>query len=87
MMHILANRRGLVEKSSLIKHTTSTKTKKGDNYSQQPSIEQRSASVIDSQTLLKDVNQMLNILNISNQINNFKIWKIICEWDFRRLIK
>ena len=51
-----ANRRGLVEKSSLIKHTTATKTKKGDVYSQQPSIEQRSASVIDSQTLLKDVN-------------------------------
>ena len=49
-----ASRRGLVEKSSLIRHASSAKPKRPDGGAQQSS-EQRSASAIDSQTLLKDV--------------------------------
>ncbi len=50
-----ASRRGLVEKSSLIRHTSSAKPKRPD--STQPSqMGERSANAIDSQTLLKDVN-------------------------------
>ena len=65
----LANRRGLVEKSSLIKHTTSSKSKLGDGYGQQPSIEQRSANTIDSQTLLKDVIKPIEICRNTQKCN------------------
>lgn len=56
----LASRRGLVEKSSLIRHASSAKTKRPDNT--QPSqMGDRSANAIDSQTLLKDVKEYCQV--------------------------
>lgn len=62
---ISASRRGLVEKSSLIRHTSSAKPKRPDNA--QPSqIGDRSANAIDSQTLLKDVRNLSFFKWLSN---------------------
>nr|CAH0111902.1 unnamed protein product [Daphnia galeata] len=79
------SRRGLVEKSSLIRHTSSAKPKRPDNA--QPSqISDRSANAIDSQTLLKDaVNQVIEGEGVGWLKLN-RIRKLMEDENYRNLV-
>uniref|UniRef100_A0A0P6EFU8 MAP kinase-activating death domain protein n=1 Tax=Daphnia magna TaxID=35525 RepID=A0A0P6EFU8_9CRUS len=79
------SRRGLVEKSSLIRHTSSAKPKRPDNA--QPSqIGDRSANAIDSQTLLKDaVNQVIEGEGVGWLKLN-RIRKLMEDENYRNLV-
>ncbi|XP_046450638.1 MAP kinase-activating death domain protein-like isoform X3 [Daphnia pulex] len=79
------SRRGLVEKSSLIRHTSSAKTKRPDN-SQPSQISDRSANAIDSQTLLKDaVNQVIEGEGVGWLKLN-RIRKLMEDENYRNLV-
>lgn len=60
-----------MEKSSLIRHTSSKSNKKPDSIQPSQSNELRSANAIDSQALLKDVNITIFIQTVPIVLHSF----------------
>ena len=70
-----ANRRGLVEKSSLIKHTAS-RSKRSDDAQPMQANDQRSANAADSQSFLKDVKPQ-KILTLNESKVMFTLFQVV----------